>query len=354
MSRFITPTLASLKPYTPGEQPPVNRRLVKLNTNENPYPPSSAVVDAIRDEEWRLQLYPDPGCAALRRAAAWFYGVAEDEVMAGNGSDEVLFFALRAFCDGSHGIARADITYTFYDTLCQLLHLPQRILPLREDFTIDPAAYRGLDETIVIANPNAPTGLALDPEEIGAIAAANPDCVVIVDEAYVDFGAKSCVPLTRRYENLLVVQTFSKSRQLAGARLGLAIGSRELIADLERVRGSLNPYNVSRTAQAAGTAALYNRGYFEETCRQIAETRAWAAEQLAARGFAMTDSLANFLFVNNGRMSGAAFTEALRRKNVVIRYFDLPRIRPWVRISVGTQEQMEVLLERVDRILQEG
>ena len=151
-----------------------------------------------------------------------------------------------------------------------------------------------------------------------------------------------------------MVQTFSKSRQRAGARLGLAIGSRELTADLERVRGSLNPYNVSRTAQAAGTAALYNRGYFEETCRQIAETRAWAAEQLAARGFAMTDSLANFLFVNNGRMSGAAFTEALRRKNVVIRYFDLPRIRPWVRISVGTQEQMEVLLERVDRILQEG
>ena len=353
MSRYLSPTLQDLVPYTPGDIPR-RRSVLKLNTNENPYPPPTPVIEAVRRVADRLQLYPDPNCLKLRQAAAEYYELEPDQIMAGNGSDENLFFALRAFCDAGRPLARPDVTYGCYGVWCGLMHIPQHIIPLEKDFTLDPARYYDLNETIVIANPNAPTGLALDPEEIGAIAAANPDCVVIVDEAYVDFGARSCVPLTRRYENLLVVQTFSKSRQLAGARLGLAIGSRELIADLERVRGSLNPYNVSRTAQAAGTAALYNRGYFEETCRQIAETRAWAAEQLAARGFAMTDSLANFLFVNNGRMSGAAFTEALRRKNVVIRYFDLPRIRPWVRISVGTQEQMEVLLERVDRILQEG
>ena len=353
MSRYLSPTLQDLVPYTPGDIPR-RRSVLKLNTNENPYPPPTPVIEAVRRVADRLQLYPDPNCLKLRQAAAEYYELEPDQIMAGNGSDENLFFALRAFCDAGRPLARPDVTYGCYGVWCGLMHIPQHIIPLEKDFTLDPARYYDRNETIVIANPNAPTGLALDPEEIGAIAAANPDCVVIVDEAYVDFGARSCVPLTRRYENLLVVQTFSKSRQLAGARLGLAIGSRELIADLERVRGSLNPYNVSRTAQAAGTAALYNRGYFEETCRQIAETRAWAAEQLAARGFAMTDSLANFLFVNNGRMSGAAFTEALRRKNVVIRYFDLPRIRPWVRISVGTQEQMETLLERIDRILQEG
>ena len=353
MSRFLVPSQASLRPYTPGEQPRAGR-ILKLNTNESPYPPCQAVLDAIQDEARRLHLYPDPACTALRQAAAAWYCVEPDQVLAGNGSDEVLFFALRAFCDETRPLAHPDVTYGCYAVWCGLLHIPERIIPLRPDFTLDPADCRLPGTTLVIANPNAPTGLALTPAQIEGILAADPDRVVIVDEAYVDFGAASCVPLTRQYDNLLVVQTFSKSRQMAGARLGFAIGCRALIADLERVRSSLNPYNVNRMTQAAGIAAFQRVSYFREICRQVAETRDWTADQLAARGFELTDSAANFLFARTDQMAGRALYQALRYKGVLVRWFDGPRTADWLRITVGTKEQMEALLAAIDEILKEA
>ena len=350
MSRFLSPTLSHLEPYTPGEQPQ-DRSYVKLNTNESPYPPAPAVLEAIQKETGRLQLYPDPACAALRQKAAAYYGLEPDQIMAGNGSDENLFFALRAFCDENHPLAHADITYGCYAVWCGLLHIPEDIIPLEADFSLDPIQYHGRKETIVIANPNAPTGLALPPEAIGAIADANPDNVVIVDEAYVDFGAQSCVPLIASHDNLLVVQTFSKSRQMAGARLGLTMGNRELIADMERVRSSLNPYNINRMTLAAGIAALESTGYFNETRHQIMETRAWTAGELARRGFELTHSQTNFLFARTDRMEGGTLYQALRDKGVLVRHFSAPRISDWLRITVGTMEQMETLLNKLDEIL---
>ena len=350
MSRFLSPTLSHLEPYTPGEQPQ-DRSYVKLNTNESPYPPAPAVLEAIQKETGRLQLYPDPACAALRQKAAAYYGLEPDQIMAGNGSDENLFFALRAFCDENHPLAHADITYGCYTVWCGLLHIPEDIIPLEADFSLDPIQYHGRKETIVIANPNAPTGLALPPEAIGAIADANPDNVVIVDEAYVDFGAQSCVPLIASHDNLLVVQTFSKSRQMAGARLGLTMGNRELIADMERVRSSLNPYNINRMTLAAGIAALESTGYFNETRHQVMETRAWTAGELARRGFELTHSQTNFLFARTDRMEGGTLYQALRDKGVLVRHFSAPRISDWLRITVGTMEQMETLLNKLDEIL---
>ena len=309
------------------------------------------MLEAIQKETGRLQLYPDPACAALRQKAAAYYGLEPDQIMAGNGSDENLFFALRAFCDENHPLAHADITYGCYAVWCGLLHIPEDIIPLEADFSLDPIQYHGRKETIVIANPNAPTGLALPPEAIGAIADANPDNVVIVDEAYVDFGAQSCVPLIASHDNLLVVQTFSKSRQMAGARLGLTMGNRELIADMERVRSSLNPYNINRMTLAAGIAALESTGYFNETRHQIMETRAWTAGELARRGFELTHSQTNFLFARTDRMEGGTLYQALRDKGVLVRHFSAPRISDWLRITVGTMEQMETLLNKLDEIL---
>ena len=354
MSRYLTPTLAGLSPYTPGEQPQ-DQQYIKLNTNESPYPPSPAVVAAVNAAEVeKLRLYSDPACAQLLAAAAEYHGLSPDEIMPGNGSDENLFFALRAFCDEQHPLAYADVTYGCYSVWCNLMHIPSHILPLEADFSIDPTKYYGLNETIVIANPNAPTGLALPPEAIGEIAARNPDGVVIVDEAYVDFGARSCVPLIRDHENLLVVQTFSKSRQMAGARLGFAMGNKELIADLERVRNSLNPYNVNQMTQAAGIASLQCEGYFRETCRQVIETREWAAQELVRRGFVVTDSRANFLFARTPKMLSRVLFRELRQRAVLVRYFDEPRTEHWLRITVGTKEQMEILLQRLDKILKEA
>ena len=353
MSRYLSPTLQDLVPYTPGDIPR-RRSVLKLNTNENPYPPPTPVIEAVRRVADRLQLYPDPNCLKLRQAAAEYYELEPDQIMAGNGSDENLFFALRAFCDAGRPLARPDVTYGCYGVWCGLMHIPQHIIPLEKDFTLDPARYYDLNETIVIANPNAPTGLALPPEAIGEIAARNPDGVVIVDEAYVDFGARSCVPLIRDHENLLVVQTFSKSRQMAGARLGFAMGNKELIADLERVRNSLNPYNVNQMTQAAGIASLQCEGYFRETCRQVIETREWAAQELVRRGFVVTDSRANFLFARTPKMLSRVLFLERRQRAVLVRYFDEPRTEHWLRSTVGTKEQMEILLQRLDKILKEA
>ena len=352
MSRFLSPTLSAVTPYTPGEQPQ-DQQYIKLNTNESPYLPSPAVVAAVSEAEVeKLRLYSDPACADLLRAAAAHFGLQPDQIMPGNGSDENLFFALRAFCDEQHPLAYADITYGCYGVWCGLMHIPSHIIPLKEDFTLDPKDYYGLNQTIVLANPNAPTGIALPRAEIEGILKANPNNVVIVDEAYVDFGGESCVPLIDQYENLLVVQTFSKSRQLAGARLGLAMGNAKLIADLNRVKFSLNPYNINRLTLKAGQAALEDTAYFEKTRAAIMDTRAWTMQQLTDRGFTVLDSRANFVFSSTERINGGVLYKKLKKNGILVRHFDAPRIENWLRITIGTPEQMQALMDAVDKILE--
>ena len=352
MSRFLSPTLAAVTPYTPGEQPQ-DQQYIKLNTNESPYLPSPAVIAAVSEHEVeKLRLYSDPACADLLKAAAAHFGLQPEQIMPGNGSDENLFFALRAFCDADHPLAYADITYGCYGVWCGLMHIPSHIIPLKEDFTLDPKDYYSLNQTIVIANPNAPTGIALPRAEIEGILKANPNNVVIVDEAYVDFGGESCVPLIDQYENLLVVQTFSKSRQLAGARLGLAMGNAKLIADLNRVKFSLNPYNINRLTLKAGQAALEDTAYFEKTRAAIMDTRAWTMQQLTDRGFTVLDSRTNFVFASTGRINGGELYKELKKNGILVRHFDAPRIENWLRITIGTPEQMQALMDAVDKILE--
>ena len=353
MSRFLSPTLAAVTPYTPGEQPQ-DQQYIKLNTNESPYLPSPAVIAAVSEHEVeKLRLYSDPACADLLKAAAAHFGLQPEQIMPGNGSDENLFFALRAFCDADHPLAYADITYGCYGVWCGLMHIPSHIIPLKEDFTLDPKDYYGLNQTIVLANPNAPTGIALPRAEIEGILKENPNNVVIVDEAYVDFGGESCVPLIDQYENLLVVQTFSKSRQLAGARLGLAMGNAKLIADLNRVKFSLNPYNINRLTLKAGQAALEDTAYFDTTRAAIVETRSWTRQQLEARGFTVLDSRSNFLFVRTARQDGGTLYRKLKENGVLVRHFDAPRIHSWLRITIGTPAQMQALLAALDKILED-
>ena len=352
MSKFLSPTLTAVTPYTPGEQPQ-DQQYIKLNTNESPYLPSPAVIAAVSEHEVeKLRLYSDPACADLLKAAAAHFGLQPEQIMPGNGSDENLFFALRAFCDADHPLAYADITYGCYGVWCGLMHIPSHIIPLKEDFTLDPKDYYGLNQTIVLANPNAPTGIALPQAEIEGILKANPNNVVIVDEAYVDFGGESCVPLIDQYENLLVVQTFSKSRQLAGARLGLAMGNAKLIADLNRVKFSLNPYNINRLTLKAGQAALEDTAYFEKTRAAIMDTRAWTMQQLTDRGFTVLDSRANFVFASTERINGGALYKKLKKNGILVRHFDAPRIDNWLRITIGTPEQMQALMDAVDKILE--
>lgn len=351
MSKFLSPTLAAVTPYTPGEQPQ-DQQYIKLNTNESPYLPSPAVIAAVSEHEVeKLRLYSDPACADLLKAAAAHFGLQPDQIMPGNGSDENLFFALRAFCDADHPLAYADITYGCYGVWCGLMHIPSHIIPLKEDFTLDPKDYYGLNQTIVLANPNAPTGIALPRAEIEGILKANPNNVVIVDEAYVDFGGESCVPLIDQYENLLVVQTFSKSRSMAGARLGYAIGDAALIQDLEAIRFSTNPYNVNRLTLRAGAAALAEQDYYDANCAAIVDTRADTKRRLEALGFTCTDSRANFLFARHPAADGGDLYRRLKERGVLVRRFDAPRIGDYIRITIGTRAQMDALLERLEGLL---
>ena len=343
MSRFFSKRHAALTPYTPGEQPR-DMQYVKLNTNESPFPPSPAVAAAVAGQCGSLQLYSDPENTALREKLAQLYGVKPQQVLVANGSDDILNFAFQAFADEDAPLIFPDITYGFYPVFARLHHIPYTCAALREDFSIDPADYRDCGKTVVIANPNAPTGLCLPLEDIEAIVRSNPDRVVIIDEAYVDFGAESAAALVDRYDNLLVVQTFSKSRSMAGARLGFAMGSAALIADLNTLKYATNPYNVNRMTEAAGIAALEENDYYLENARTIVANREWTAQQLRALGFTVLDSRANFLFARSGRIEGKALYEGLKARGILVRHFDAPRIAPFVRITVGTREQMEHLI----------
>ena len=352
MKEFWSDRIRSLTPYTPGEQPK-GRKFIKLNTNENPYPPSPKALAAIQaNTDASLRLYSDPDAADLRAAIAKTYSVKPEQVFVGNGSDEVLAFAFQAFYSEGAEIVFPDITYSFYPVYANMFGICYRTVPLKDDFTVPVDALCGGNDGVVIANPNAPTGMELPQSEIRHILEANPNVVVIVDEAYVDFGAESCVPLVDRYPNLLVVQTFSKSRNLAGARLGFAIGSEELIADLNRVKFSYNPYNINRLTLKAGQAALEDTAYFDQTRTAIIETREWTKQQLEQRGFACTESRSNFLFAESSRQDGGTLYRKLKEKGVLVRHFDAPRIANRLRITIGTPEEMQALLAALDEILE--
>ncbi len=351
MSRFLSPEALRCAPYTPGEQPR-DQRYIKLNTNESPFPPSPRVLEALsRAEAEKLYLYSDPTCAALNEAVARRYGLGPENVISGNGSDEILAFAFRAFCGEGKGAAFADITYGFYEAQAALFGLEAKRVPLREDFSLNVEDYLDFPGTVVIANPNAPTGMTVSVSGIRRLLERDPERVVIVDEAYVDFGAESCVPLVREYENLLVTQTMSKSRSLAGGRIGFALGSRELIADLNRVKYSFNPYSVNRLSLLAGAAAMEDGEYFRSCCDAVQKTRAWTVKALEERGFAVLPSSANFVFAKSDRLPGGELYRKLKENGILVRWFDKDRIRDFVRITIGSREQMEALAEEIDRLL---
>ena len=352
MSRFFSEKYSRLSPYVPGEQPK-DARYVKLNTNESPFPPSPKAREYAEQAKENVQLYSDPECTALKKAFCDVYDAAPDEVIFTNGSDEALNFAFMAFCDEKTGAAFPDITYGFYPVFAQLYGIDYLEIPLRDDFSIDTNDYKGLGRTIFIANPNAPTGRTLSLSQIEEILEANPDNVVVIDEAYVDFGGDSAVGLIHRYDNLLVTQTFSKSRSLAGARLGFAIGSKDLIADLNTLKFSTNPYNVNAVTQAMGRGALEDEAYTKANCRQIIKNRGYLTQELQKLDFSVLDSKANFVFARSDRIGGEALYRKLKERGVLIRHFNKERIKDYNRITVGTEEQTEILLKNIKEILEE-
>ena len=349
MSRFLSQKLAGLEAYVPGEQPR-DKRYIKLNTNESPYPPPACVVDAVGKAEIEdLRLYSDPECTALKSAIAKQYGVNTKNIFISNGSDEVLNFAFMAY--GDKGAVFPDITYGFYSVFAELYGINTEIVPLKDDFTVDINDYCGKNSLVVLANPNAPTGIALELSEIEKIVSSNPDGIVIIDEAYVDFGAESAVKLTEKYSNLLVVQTYSKSRSMAGARLGFAFANEQIIEDLEKIKYSTNPYNINRLTQIAGAAALSNQAYFGGNSKKISETREYVKKELVKLGFTVTDSKANFLFAKSDKIGGKELYLSLKERGVLIRHFESERIKDFNRITVGSREEMEIFLKEVREII---
>lgn len=411
MSRFLSKASESLLPYTPGEQPQ-GRKFIKLNTNECPYPPSPKVAEAILagykeiaagcgtagaagraekadcgcgagaaaqagkadcgcdagaaeagkmaekaaqimpPELADLRLYSDPEERVLIEAIADHYGVGTNQVIAGNGSDEILGFAFRAFCDSEAPLQFADLTYGFYPALCGLYGIPFKVVPLEEDFTLNIEPYKHCGNNVIIANPNAPTGISLPLSAIEEVAASNPDRVVMVDEAYVDFGGESCVKLLPNYKNLVIIQTFSKSRSLAGARVGFAIANPDLIADMNRIKYSFNPYNVNRLSILAGAAAMRDWDYTKECTGRICKTREKTTKALRELGFTVLDSKTNFIFAKSGDMPGKVYFDGLREAGILVRRWDSERIKDFVRISIGSEEEMETFVEETKKLVE--
>ena len=351
MSRFLNSKYTELEVYTPGEQPR-DMKYIKLNTNESPYPPSPAVLAAVNaDQAELLRLYSDPECKNLKNSIAKLYGVNPENIYLSNGSDDILNFAFMAFTEGGKA-AFPEISYGFYKVFAQLYGIECRKIPLREDFSIDPEDYCGLGCFTVIANPNAPTGRTISLEDIEKILQTNPDNVVVIDEAYVDFSGQSCYPLIKKYKNLLVVQTFSKSRSMAGARLGFAFADEELISDLKRIKFSTNPYNVNRLTLAAGEAAIRENDYYRENCRRIMATRDRTTAELEKLGFTVIPSKANFIFAKSGRIGGQELYEELKKRGILIRHFSDPKISDFNRITIGTDDEMTILVNTIKNILE--
>lgn len=353
MSRFFDKRFSFLTPYVPGEQPKDINKLIKLNTNENPYPPSPRVTEILRKVEANsLKFYPDPTNASLVKAIADYNNVSPSQVVLGNGSDEILAFCFHAFCE--KGAAFADITYGFYKVFAEMFCREYESIPLRNDYSIGIDDYKDTRSTIFIANPNAPTGMLLSQKEIESLLKQNTNRLIIIDEAYIDFGGKSAIPLLKNYDNLIVVQTFSKSRCLAGARLGYAIATEELAAELNAMKFSFNPYNINSLTMLIGQESVEDVKYFDYCNSLIIETRDYTALELQKLGFDVLESKANFLFVKHKEFkSGEDYYLALKKKGILVRYFNLPRIKNFVRISIGTTGEMESLLSATKDILKE-
>ena len=350
MSRFLNTHFNSLEAYVPGEQPR-DMQYIKLNTNESPYPPAPSVVAAVtKDQVELLRLYSDPTAKGLKEKLAKLYGLKSENVFVSNGSDEVLDFAFMAF--GETGVIYPEISYGFYSVYGDLYGLDQEQISLKEDFSIDYRDYCGKNKMIVIANPNAPTGMSIGIDEIEAILKTNRENLVLIDEAYVDFGGESCLPLLRSYDNLLIVRTFSKSRCLAGGRLGYAFGSPEIIADLETIKYSTNPYNINRLTLLLGEATVDADRYYQEKCAEIVLTRVWTADRLRELGFTVLPSNTNFLFAKTDKMDGGQLYEMLKERGILVRHFGNPKISQFNRITIGTREQMQILIDTLKDILQ--
>ncbi len=338
-------------PYTPGEQPKI-RNIIKLNTNENPYPPSPLVYKVYEETELSdFRKYPDPACSVLVDSIASFYDVKKENVFVGVGSDDVLSMAFLTFFNSDKPVLFPDITYSFYDVWADLYRIPYKQMPLKDDFTIDPADYYGENGGVVIANPNAPTGVKLPLDAIEDIISHNRDVVVIIDEAYVDFGAESALPLIDKYDNLLVVQTFSKSRAMAGMRIGFAFGSKKLIGYLNDAKFSFNSYTMNRPSLEFGAAALSDDAYFKDVCSKIVATREMTKVRLKELGFEFTDSSSNFIFAKHESKPGKEIFDELRKRGIIVRRFDAPRISEYLRISIGTDEEMDKLVAALKEIL---
>lgn len=353
MSKYWSRLVHQLTPYVPGEQPKM-ANLIKLNTNENPYPPSPKAMAAITGEvDARLRLYPDPNADRLKEAIADYYGLAPRQVFVGNGSDEVLAHAFCGLLKQDQPLLFPDITYSFYPVYCGLYGVDYRTIPLTDDFQIDIADYNQPNGGIIFPNPNAPTGRLLELGQIEQLLAQHADSVVVVDEAYIDFGGQSAIALIERYPNLLVIQTLSKSRSLAGLRVGFAAGHPDLIEALERVKNSFNSYPLDRLAIAGAVAAFEDREYFEQTRQQIISSREFLVKALQEQEFQVVPSKANFVLARHPKCSGEDLAAALRARGIIVRHFKLPRIEQYLRITVGTDDECRTLVDALKEILPE-
>lgn len=350
MSQYWTRLVHQLDPYVPGEQPQ-DQQYVKLNTNENPYPPSPGVMQAIENyDKEKLKLYPDPESTQLRDSLAQYYNVRRENIFMGNGSDEVLAHSFQAFFKQPKPLLFPDLSYSFYPVYCELYDIESSAIKLAEDFIISCDDYNIDNGGIIIPNPNAPTSLLMPLNDIEKLCQQS-SAVVIVDEAYIDFGGETAIPLTQKYDNLLVIQTFSKSRSLAGLRLGYAIGHQSLIEGLTRVKNSFNSYPVDSLAQIAAIASIQDDSYFRKTCQKIIQTRSKASSELQKLGFEVLPSAANFIFVRHTQSKAADLYSALKKAGVLVRYFNKPRIDNFLRITIGTDEEMDILIDRMQGIL---
>lgn len=352
MSRFWSDLVKRLTPYVPGEQPKVDN-LVKLNTNENPYGPSPKALKAIKKATGdALKRYSDPNATELKQAIADYYQLELDQVFVGNGSDEVLAHTFQGLLKHSRPLLYPDITYSFYPTYCKLYGIEHEKVPLRSDFSIEVEDYIRPNGGIIFPNPNAPTGKLLPLTEIEVLLKKNPGSVVVVDEAYIDFGGETAITLINKYENLLVTQTFSKSRSLAGLRIGFAAGHPKLIEGLERVKNSFNSYPMDLLAIKGGAAAMEDTAYFEQTCQQVISTREKTLQALQKMGFENIPSAANFVFTKHPNFDAEKIAQELRKVSIIVRYFKLPRIEQYLRISIGTEEEMDQLIQALEKITQ--
>ena len=351
MSKFLAENLSRLEAYVPGEQPQ-GRSYIKLNTNESPFPPSPSVVEAITDEKIKsLRLYCDPTCNTLKEKISEVYKTQKDNVFVGNGSDEILNFIFMAY--GQKGVAYADITYGFYSVFAELYNIESTVIPLKEDFSLDYKKFCNQNKLIVIASPNAPTGIEVTTEQLEEILKSNKDSVIVVDQAYVDFGGESAIKLIDKYDNLLVTQTFSKSRSMAGARLGFGVASEKIIQDLNTVKYSTNPYNVNRATSALGIGAIKDDKYFVSNCNKIIKNREFLTEELKKLGFTFTNSSANFVFTKSDKINGKELYLKLKEKGVLVRHFDKERISNYLRITIGSLDETVALINAVKEILGE-